>query len=117
MLTSPLPQYRQRSRISAARGPRVDSLNRLPALYGLRMGTSVDSSRYEMRAAFNNEIWWPMVACRVAPDSFSDWVMPPASARDTRAVRAFDTGEEALAFLKTPRDIALGAQRTRLVAA
>lgn len=116
MLTSPLPQYRQRSRISAARGPRVDSLNRLPALYGLRMGTSVDSSRYDASSFQQRDL--VAHGCLSRRTRFLQRLgMPPASARDTGAVRAFDTGEEALAFLKTPRDIALGAQRTRLVAA
>lgn len=112
MLTSPLPQYRQRSRISAARGPRY----RLPALYGLRMGTSVDSSRYDASSFQQRDL--VAHGCLSRRTRFLQRLgMPPASARDTGAVRAFDTGEEALAFLKTPRDIALGAQRTRLVAA
>ena len=55
--------------------------------------------------------------CIVPLDDFSGWTLPPPSALDTGPVRAFDTPEEALAFLKTLHDIAVGAQRTRPMAA
>ena len=54
---------------------------------------------------------------RVSPDSLSDWVMPPLSARDTRPVRVFDTAEAAMLFLEMMRDIVPDAQRARLKAA
>jgi hypothetical protein len=49
-----------------------------------------------------------------ALDTLSDRTLPPASARDMRPVRVFDTAAEAMAFLRTLRK---DAQRARPEAA
>jgi hypothetical protein len=48
---------------------------------------------------------------RVVFDSLSDWVMPPPASGGAKPVRAFDTAEAAMAFLRryaTISEIALG---------